>query len=193
VRQDNITIHAFEPHPEAYNRLEINVAANGFNSIKHRQLALGNKDGMVRFQWGDKATKRISPSGQIFFGESLPGTHTTIVPMSSLDSLFGGLNFGKRPLIKIDVETAEGLVFDGMKTVLPHRPDIILETFHEGVCDEITQITLPFGYRYYLIDDEDNTLVRQDRLLPRPLSSMSYNQLLTARPEQDIAALAEIV
>jgi len=193
VRQDNITIHAFEPHPEAYNRLEINVAANGFNSIKHRQLALGNQDGHVRFQWGNKATKRISPSGQITLGEPLPGTQTTIVQMSSLDSLVGELNFGKRPLIKIDVETAELLVFHGMKNVLPHKPDIILETFHETVCDEITQMTVPFGYRYYLIDDENMTLVRQDRLLPRPLSSMNYNQLLTARPEQDIAALAEIV
>lgn len=99
-------IHAFEPEPGNFALLQGNLEINGFSSAHAHQMALSN----------------INGEGSLFLNEDNPGDHriSDISGRQSIDitlrTLDSFLDTKFCPdLVKIDVQGAEPLVFDGAK------------------------------------------------------------------------------
>ncbi len=185
--RSDIPIHAFEPNPHAYARLRMHRGVNLFRNIVEHPVAVGHTNAKVIFSW-DKKMGLISSGAKLGKFEELGDAIERIqAPLQTLDSI--GLETpGELPLIKIDVEGAEHLVFSGMQGYLQARPDIILETFNPAACDEINQAILPLGYKVYAVDEATGALDQQERLTPRDRHGENFNQFLTVRDTPPISS-----
>ena len=174
----DLQIQAFEPNPDAYARLIVNITANGVTNIVPHRAGVGAQEGHFQLAWVTKRLGHLS-SGARYIDErtSTEGGTSVLARMLRLDSLLETLEPGKRPLVKIDVEGQEEGVFVGMSKLLAHRPDIILETFRADVCQRLTEMTKPLGYHYHQIDEAGSRLVERSELQPGTLEAM--NQFLT--------------
>ena len=187
IRQD-IRIQAFEPNPYAFSRLRLHKLINRFDTIVENRVALAHKSGHAVFSWWEKEGSLISSGGTIARKDA-SRFQKIVVDMAPLDTLPAATTIGPRGLIKIDVEGAEGTVFEGMTGVLAHRPDIILESFSASICAEINARVLPLGYRVYLIREREGDLVPQLELQARAADGDNFNQFLSVRDPRELEAI----
>ena len=186
----DIPIYAFEPHPFAFARLRVHIQVNQFGSIVEDHSAIAHQEGHTQFSWLKKPGQPISSGGHLGAPtQNQDAYEQTIVTLTPLDKTLAATNIGPQGLIKIDVEGAEGLVFRGMPKALARRPDIILESFDSKNCDAINAMTRPLGYRAYHIREKAKELVPQDGLIPQNTKGEDFNQFLTVRPHEEVAAL----
>jgi FkbM family methyltransferase len=184
----DLQIHAFEPNPHAYSRLRMHKIVNRLENIVEHWFAVGNANQYVEFSWYKKATLRISSGGGVGAREG-KNVEKIVVPMQRLDGSGLAATLGTRPLVKIDVEGGEVGTVSGMSEVLALKPDIILETFHKGSCDAINPLLKPLGYRVYHVREREGRLDVRSELEPCDPKAHDFNQFLTVRPEDEIAAL----
>ncbi|MCB2108682.1 MAG: FkbM family methyltransferase [Rhodobacteraceae bacterium] len=173
---------ALEPNPLAFARLAVNVAANGAANIACKPVAAADKQGWAPFSWVAKDDGHISPGGHLG-GSAEAGAVSVAVPTETISELTKPIALGDRPLVKIDVEGGERLVFEGMGPVLGLRPDILLESFDASVCAQLSDQLAPAGYRFYGINEDSGAIVERARLEPATRSQL--NQFLTTRPIPD--------
>ncbi len=124
-------VHAFEPDPYTYTLLQENLKLNNCGNVVTYNFALSNKESKVemvsfnhdlKLQSGDsfKYIKEVAE-------DKITANEQTINAVK-LDDLKEFNAIPKIDFIKIDVEGAELLVLQGsVKTILKHRPVIILE------------------------------------------------------------------
>lgn len=111
---DTGEIHAFEPTPEIFSLLCLNIASNGLRNVKANQLAVSDacKETMLEL-FDEPSISRLSTS-------SLNGTNNMVrqtkVECVSLGTYLG--NHRIPNLVKIDVEGAELDVLVGMGQLL---------------------------------------------------------------------------
>jgi FkbM family methyltransferase len=115
-------VHAFEPNPDNYLRLQRNVAANGFSHVILNQTAVSNHTGTSPMFLPDK-----SNSGSGSLRNALPNSAAEItVHTTTLDNYFDRIPCPQ--MIKMDIEGAELLALRGAMNVLRQwRPILILE------------------------------------------------------------------
>lgn len=113
-------MHAFEPHPETFRRLQQNVELNQRGNVTLHNLALGSAEGSVFFTDGSQdtlnhvVTEASQPAG------------TIVVPSRRTDALCQ--EFGIRPeVVKIDVEGFEYDVLEGFGEELSSVELLIVE------------------------------------------------------------------
>ena len=100
--------YAFEPGPDAYQRLKSNVHVNRLeNRVRLFNSAVGEKDGSVCFSVDLDTTNRV-----VIGDPGIPGTMTSTMVM--LDTVLKG---NSPSLIKIDVEGYELKVLEGAKEI----------------------------------------------------------------------------
>lgn len=119
-------VYSFEPNPNSYKLLSLNVFDNKFDNVKLYNVALGNKEGEVI----------ISPN----FDETFVSTKGYKVKMMSLDSL----DFNKIDLLKIDVEGFEKEVLLGSESTLDRTDKVIIEV-HENNKNFVNSIMRSHG------------------------------------------------
>jgi FkbM family methyltransferase len=161
-------IFAFEPNPNNFERLKINIHLNNFdNRITALPLAVSDQDKEISFFLPLK--KRISDVSSAVKGHSQHFNkleHTSITVKSvALDSQFANRT-QKIDLIKIDVELYELHVLRGMTDILKKdRPVIFCEIFNEiikvktnpkligeipnGYSTEIANLLRSYDYHFY--------------------------------------------
>jgi FkbM family methyltransferase len=112
-------IHAFEPVPEIFRLLEMNLGNRP--NIHLNQLALGERSGNTRMSVNNlnKAESMISDHGDI-------SVNVTTLD-DQLDSLTRNRSDGLIDLLKIDVETFEQSVLKGANNTLARTRFIFLE------------------------------------------------------------------
>ncbi|MCD2204879.1 FkbM family methyltransferase [Halobacterium sp. KA-6] len=117
---ENLSIHAFEPHPANLTRLEENISTNkAEEQIKVVPSAVSNVSGEVELQVGRSDSHSIVSSDQ--------DDNKIVVDSTTLDSY--SLQAGVYPdLIKVDVEGAGAALIDGAAKVLEQKPDWLVET-----------------------------------------------------------------
>jgi FkbM family methyltransferase len=171
----DVPIHAFEPNPDVFARLALHINLNGFTNIQPHRHAIAHTEKVSFIRWSKKGLGFLSSGTQL--GEAMDGYNEAVVFVRPLDMSH------KRPpiIMKIDVEGAEQLVFEGMSLV--HRPDIILETFDPKSASYIGHMTKELGYSYFLVDEQNMTLMPEPTLLPRDPTGVNFNQFLTTQPE----------
>jgi FkbM family methyltransferase len=98
---------SFEPTPEAFTMLELNVQRNGINAELFN-VALSNSSG----------TTQMSVRGQTGHQFSNEGTGTIEIETTQADELIKKHNLRPPDICKIDIEGAEYLALDGFREIL---------------------------------------------------------------------------
>jgi hypothetical protein len=95
--------------------------------------------------------------------EFRPDTSKLIVNAVTLDDYCSKNGLGFPDLIKLDTETTEPKIIEGMKKIINARkPDIICEVLDKANTHELTALLKPEGYRFYFI--VKNRLIRMDEV-----------------------------
>jgi FkbM family methyltransferase len=129
-------VYAFEPSERERNILNENIKLNNLSNVTVINTAVGDKNKLVEFI--------LAKDGALnsLFKNKHPTQivdSSTHVEMITIDSFVASSNISDIKLIKIDVEGAEKMVFEGaMNTLLKIRPKVIFES---------SDLTFyPFGY-----------------------------------------------
>ncbi len=119
-------VHAFEPNPANFARLEANLALNGFAHATPHALAISDRSG--------EATLYVPPhdnTGESALHPCIEGMGETIVRGATLDEWAPDADLGSPPhidVVKIDVQGFEEKVLRGAaETLQRFRPAIVCE------------------------------------------------------------------
>jgi FkbM family methyltransferase len=120
------TIHAFEPNPRTFARLQKNIDANDLSSLVAHQVALGDSDAELVF--GENLGGNLGNSG--FVDEVGSDSRFSYFKMMvfNADDYLRRQRIDRVDFIKIDVEGFEPKVFCGLReTIKRFRPIIAFE------------------------------------------------------------------
>jgi len=122
------TIHAFEPAPVTYKRLQENVQLNNFQSIQLHNLGVSDKRGFLPlYLANDDNSGMTSLSQPISFSGTIVEVEVIV-----FDEFIQKSNVKGVDLVKIDVEGNEFNVLAGMKhSIANYRPVIFIELLQE--------------------------------------------------------------
>ncbi|MEM4479554.1 MAG: FkbM family methyltransferase [Candidatus Methanomethylicaceae archaeon] len=118
----NGLILSFEPHPNNYKRLLMNLRLNDVSNVKTFNIALGEFNGKTRLY-----IHSLSVGHSIHFKSK----DYVTVELVKLDTIVERLNLKKVDLIKIDVEGAELDVLKGASNVIERfKPSLTIAAYH---------------------------------------------------------------
>ncbi len=175
-----INIHAFEPVPETIKELEENIIKNNVkDKIKINSMAITDKDEYVFITTDYHSSNYITNKNS--------KEKTIKVPATSIDNYIRKNKISKLDICKIDVEGKELGVLLGMKETLRHlkpiimleiieKPDFFLDRNVDDYKQTIKQLT-EFGYKYYVLDDNDNFIKKNDTNKNNTLKKSFHNYL----------------
>jgi FkbM family methyltransferase len=124
----NLSIHAFEPSPPVFEKLQINTTLNPCKRLNIHQLAIGEESSIVDFF----VSSKVNNSG---VGSLANTANSSSIPVQ-VDCLTGNLIIEKKiasepSFIKIDVEGFEYEVLSGLKSFLEKHKNIQIIFEHE--------------------------------------------------------------
>ena len=140
---------AFEPAPQAYQRLQRNLAINGAE-VEIHQKAVGDRSGQRTFyEPRDHLTNgSLVRSAAAFHAEQVTETVVTVVAAGELERW---LKPARRALLKIDVEGYEPQLLAALGPLIErHRPDLIVEVL-PGTPEALAGNASLAGYERFLI------------------------------------------
>lgn len=136
-----ISVEAFEPHPETAEKLREVIAASGHNVSVH-QLAVSDEIGTASF------TAAPDPAAHLSTALDRTPTETISVETTTGDKLVADGEAAPPDVLKIDAEGADAAVLRGLKeTIATHQPRRIYCEVHVDR-DEITTLLDAAGYTY---------------------------------------------
>jgi FkbM family methyltransferase len=149
----NGRIFAFEPTLSTYDTLSENVSLNARKNIFAFRYALFSSNGQIRL-YHDVDSSRNS-LGQTRTKDGVAEDYEE-VPARTLDNLVSELSIDKLDFIKIDVEGAEPLAFEGgLATLNRFKPTILFEVNPQALAelgyryDSCWRILSDLGYRFH--------------------------------------------
>ena len=145
-------VYAFEPISRVYKRLVRNNAINRYNIITE-ESALSNYDGEgIVYDTADSHILSVTVNKNLH-ADHIP-SHPVTISVKRLDTYFKEKDINKLDLLKIDVETHESEVLEGMKLLLDRfKPTLLIEVLNDDVGSRIQAIVAPYGYLYFDIDE----------------------------------------
>lgn len=144
---------AFEPHPENFKYLMLNVSINKISNVKLFPLALWNRVGHVKMviasTSGEHSCKRTS-------AKATRTSNIINVLAVPLDYIVQQLKLKGIDIIKIDVEGAEVEVLEGaINTLYEFKPHIIVEVWFSNL-KRILMLLHKLNYRMMKLDVQQN-------------------------------------
>lgn len=117
-------VYAFEPVTENYLLLNKNIEVNNLKNVTAVHKALSNKNGEV-----EMFIDKLNGGGHSMQINNVLDTNSSeFIPSIRLDDYIESEGIENINLIKIDVQGAEGLVFEGaMETLKKFKPIIMME------------------------------------------------------------------
>ncbi|MDZ8051111.1 MAG: FkbM family methyltransferase [Aulosira sp. ZfuVER01] len=138
-------VYAFEPGYRELDLLRHNIAINNLNNVTIIERAVSNKKGISQFA--------ISDDGALNSLAETKHPYQSIkewlnVEVTTIDDIVKELNLKKIDFIKIDVEGAEKLIFEGAKNLLnsENKLKILFES-----CD-VTACAFDYSTKDFLFD-----------------------------------------
>jgi FkbM family methyltransferase len=153
-------VYGFEPLPENYARFVHNVRLNGLEGrITPVRAALSSSTGTITLY-----TRYAAPGILSTVHSVVPNGGAPLeVPCVSLDQFVVERSIHDVDLVKIDVETAEPLVLEGMgETLGTAAPDVLIEATSTSALREIWR-RFPHAYRCFAVDDQSGTTIEVRR------------------------------
>jgi FkbM family methyltransferase len=177
-------VFAFEPSAASFRRLAKNAAVNRLDNVECVPSAVGAEDGEADFFYTTSA-ELSTTSSLVPRPHASPGR--TRVPVLALDRFLDARGIDAVDLMKIDTETTEPAVLDGMaKTLARSRPHILCEVVAGAGTDTALERRLgPLGYRYYRLTPDgpmESPGITGDSTAP--------NYLFTTLGAEDVARVA---
>lgn len=147
-------VYAFEPVIRVYDRLVKNNTNNNFN-ICAEKLALSNYDGEgIIYDTSDTHILSVTVNKNLHASKikSFPVKILT----RKLSTYIKNKKISKVDLIKLDVETHEPEVLEGMEELLEKfKPILLIEVLSDEVGERIQAIVQNCNYLYFDIDEHD--------------------------------------
>ena len=169
-------VHSFEPVNRVFNRLVENCQMNDFD-IRAVEAALSNFDGDATIHdTGDEHILSVTVNKNIH----PPGTSSSPVrvKVKTIQSYAEVRQIEKIDLMKIDVETHEAEVLEGMGKLLAYgKPTLLIEILNDEVGSKIESIINGLGYLFLDID-ENTGVYKVDHIT----KSRYYNYLCCSEP-----------
>lgn len=166
----NAKIYAFEPLAVAYNMLEKNVKINNFKNVFAYNVALGNTEKTIQLFSDTKGTSRLSTINKSASKQNLKkDAKFQQIIIKKLSGYKKIMALKKVDLLKIDIEGAEGAVFDDLQSVLIKTEKVIVE-YHmvpdvrDNSFDKIISVLKKFKFKptftglYRNTDNEGNPI-----------------------------------
>lgn len=135
-------VHAFEPLPENAANVLQHISLNGCDNAALHRLALSDSDGEATFRTNDSnAMGRLAAGGDLR------------VQTRAMDTLIESGELATPDIVKIDVEGAESLVFEGARKLLALRKTIWVIALHgEAQQLKVGSMLRAYGYRLFRLD-----------------------------------------
>lgn len=153
VANSESRIVAFEPAPEFFKYLKGNIQVNCATNVIGVPAAVTNREGNVILYLNEEESSTVK-------GFRKPKAEIE-VPAVTLDSYVKKNQIDKVDLIKIDVETGEPQVFQGMQHILKRdEPSIICEVLGKETEAFLNRFLSDYRYRFYWITNDG--IVRRD-------------------------------
>lgn len=190
---DNPTaiVHAFEPLPANFQIFSSMIRANHAFNVHGHELALSDHEGETEFFVPRQSGGMSVRSASLIAGfredcERVP------VRLATLDQFVAQHGLRGIDLIKIDVESAEYLVFRGASHVLrSERPVILCEVLYRTTEQQVHEEISPHQYIYFWISGEG--LVEQTQFHPDPTYTFRDYLLVPAEKRRAVVeSLASI-
>lgn len=164
---------AFEPSSREYRLLEENVSLNNLSNVCLEKLAISNTNGSGALQIAVGQHNGQNTLCNEFAYEGVSSGITEAVSLTTLDQYVLEKKLSRVDLIKLDIEGAEYLAFQGAKNTLQKlRPALIFEIVKSALqkngidIRDLEAFLDAVGYKTYCIDEETA------RLMPQQLSEM---------------------
>lgn len=161
-------VFAFEPVPRVLQFLEKNIELNKLaHQIQICPEVVSNQIGSTEFYVVDSLTLPLGSSQNEAFRSRDYRTQKISVPMNTVDHFLGAFELPHLDLIKIDTESTEHLVCEGMlQTIEKYRPAIICEILSDFVGESVQKLLEPFDYEYFFITHDG--LEATDKMKRKP-------------------------
>lgn len=176
----NVRIYCLEPTEHSYKILCSNVARNNMaKNISCHRLALADKEGKFEITPIGKGNY-LNIKNEFSADSFVEGKE--IVEATTLDKFISENKISRVDFIKADVEGAELLVLKGAeKTLKSHKPHLFLEVvdyctkrFNYSY-EEIFKYLNCLGYRYVLVSEAENAILKPETLPLAEQIKMAYN------------------
>lgn len=170
--QPHAKIYSFEPVERVFDKLVNNIERNAFDIVPIRK-ALSNKNGTALIY--DQPTEHVY---SVTVNQNLSDTGLETIPVKieieTLAHFIESNNLTQIDLLKIDVETHEPEVLEGMGIYLKKfRPPMLIELLTDEVAARVEALIKDLDYLYFNID-EHSGITRTHQLT----KSASFNFLL---------------
>lgn len=171
-------IYAFEPLPKVLEYLNYNVLINKYN-IKVTPKALSNYNGFAKvYLLKDKHFSNSVTVNKSLLSDSTPQMEIEIETMR-FDDFIQENKINSIDLVKIDVETHEPEVLEGMGKYLDaFLPDFLIEVLNQDCASQLNIIFKDKGYLYFDIDDKNDIVTLKQQIEPS-----SFWNYLVCKPE----------
>lgn len=168
-------VYAFEPIKRVKEKLDANIRLNNYDIVAI-EAALSNYDGeAIVFDKPGEHTLSVTVNKNMW--SNTDGVSEVIVPTLTLSSLIQKNNISSIDVIKLDVETHEPEVLEGMgKYLALFRPTILIEILNDEIAGRIERVVQHLDYVYYNIDEKSTP-----RLVDNLQKSDCYNFLICSR------------
>jgi|SRR5579875_192761 len=122
-------VHAFEPSPREFSRLQRNIDLNGMgNIILTVQCALGNRNEELALHVAEERYSGLNTLGDRYFYSKAQTDDVVNVSVRTLDDYVDEMKLHRLDLIKVDAEGWEARVLEGgAKTLSRYRPTLLIE------------------------------------------------------------------
>jgi FkbM family methyltransferase len=180
-------IYAFEPVARIFDKLVNNVKLNQYK-IHTNCLGLSNENGMANI---------FDPGGDhlysVTINKNIHSPDLTVtkcaIPIARFDTWFEQHNVTGLDLMKIDVETHEPEVLEGMGSLLiNYKPTLLIEVLNDEVGQKINALIEGLNYQIFSVDEKKGA-IRMGRIS----KSHSYNYLICQPQVADSLSLNHIL
>jgi len=151
-------VFSYEPDPHNFKLLEKNIAINEFKNVTAVPIALSDSAGKRDLFFGDNHCTHS-------FNDKKNNGESELVITDTLDNSLKNLGCLKVNLIKIDIEGAEPIAFEGMKeTIENNRSLVIFFEFYPNAIKRLDYSPIEFleklknlGFSLSVIDEDLKT------------------------------------
>jgi len=169
-------VYAFEPVHRVYERLKNNMRLNTYDVVCIEKAA-SDYDGTAKiFDTHEEhilsvtVNKNLSGRGEDLNEEIETVRMSTFIQQRVISGI---------DLMKIDVETHEPQVLDGMGDYLRQfTPSLLIEILTEEVAEKVNAKLAGLGYHFFYIDDDTNQIIKTDIISKRKC----FNYLVCTDP-----------
>ncbi|MEM1326610.1 MAG: FkbM family methyltransferase [Bacteroidota bacterium] len=145
-------VFAIEPVKRVYEKLERNCELNNYDIITLEKAASDEDGEAVIYDVGSEHLYTVAVNKDL----SSPVQKTTPVTIKTirLDTIIQQYQLNNIDLIKIDVETHEEAVLEGMgKFLMLYQPSLLIEILNDEVARGVQKLINNLHYSIYYIDD----------------------------------------